>query len=92
MKKWSVKFGAWVGAAGGSLIGAVQFTFYSLTTDYMPTYMPLIFWGLFFGSVINAWRTRPGEPTKDTHKQCPQCMELVLKEAKICKHCKSSFS
>ena len=27
------------------------------------------------------------EPTPETHVKCPECAELVLKEAKLCKHC-----
>jgi hypothetical protein len=30
----------------------------------------------------------PNEPSPDTHVRCPDCQELVLKEAKVCKHCK----
>jgi hypothetical protein len=26
-------------------------------------------------------------PTRDTHVKCPDCRELVLKEANVCKHC-----
>ena len=26
-------------------------------------------------------------PTPDTHVKCPDCKELVFKEAKVCKHC-----
>ena len=26
-------------------------------------------------------------PTPETHVRCPDCKELVLKEAKVCKHC-----
>ena len=26
-------------------------------------------------------------PTPDTHVKCPDCKELVLKEARVCKHC-----
>lgn len=26
-------------------------------------------------------------PNFDTHVKCPDCAELVLKEAKVCKHC-----
>jgi len=26
-------------------------------------------------------------PTPDTHVKCPDCAELVLAEAKVCKHC-----
>jgi hypothetical protein len=25
--------------------------------------------------------------TPDTHVKCPDCAELVLKEARVCKHC-----
>lgn len=26
-------------------------------------------------------------PSPDTHIKCPDCRELILKEARICKHC-----
>jgi len=26
-------------------------------------------------------------PTPETHVRCPDCAELVLKQAKVCKHC-----
>jgi hypothetical protein len=26
-------------------------------------------------------------PTPDTHVKCPDCRELVLNEANVCKHC-----
>jgi heme/copper-type cytochrome/quinol oxidase subunit 2 len=26
-------------------------------------------------------------PSPDTHVKCPDCAELVLKEARVCKHC-----
>jgi len=26
-------------------------------------------------------------PTPETHVKCPDCKELVLKEARVCKHC-----
>jgi hypothetical protein len=26
-------------------------------------------------------------PTPDTHVKCPDCAELVLREARVCKHC-----
>ena len=28
-----------------------------------------------------------GTPTPDTHVKCPDCRELILKDARICKHC-----
>ena len=27
-------------------------------------------------------------PNSDTHVKCPDCSELVLKEARVCKHCR----
>lgn len=32
-------------------------------------------------------RNRPARPTPATHVKCPACKELVLKEARVCKHC-----
>lgn len=26
-------------------------------------------------------------PTPDTHVKCPDCAELVMREARVCKHC-----
>lgn len=26
-------------------------------------------------------------PTPDTHVKCPDCAELILRDAKVCKHC-----
>jgi hypothetical protein len=43
---------------------------------------PLI--GLIF--LLLAGRREEG-PTPDTHVKCPDCKELVLKDARKCKHC-----
>lgn len=29
----------------------------------------------------------PNAPTPETHIRCPDCRELILKEARVCKHC-----
>ena len=29
----------------------------------------------------------PDRPTPATHVRCPECKELVLKDATLCKHC-----
>lgn len=31
--------------------------------------------------------TAPGMPSPDTHVRCPDCRELVLHDARVCKHC-----
>ena len=33
-----------------------------------------------------AWAVSSG-PTPDTHVKCPDCKELILKQAHVCKHC-----
>jgi uncharacterized paraquat-inducible protein A len=30
---------------------------------------------------------KPVEPTPQTHMRCPDCRELVRKDANVCKHC-----
>lgn len=30
---------------------------------------------------------RPSGPSPSTHVKCPDCRELVLKDARVCKHC-----
>jgi Na+/H+-dicarboxylate symporter len=32
-------------------------------------------------------RIDPNAPSPATHVKCPDCKELVLKEANVCKHC-----
>lgn len=39
-----------------------------------------------FGSSRGGSKQAAG-PTPDTHVKCPDCAELVLKEARVCKHC-----
>jgi len=29
----------------------------------------------------------PNAPTPDTHIKCPDCAELIKREAKVCRHC-----
>ena len=41
-----------------------------------------------FGLVaVLVMRNLKGAPTAATHVKCPDCRELVLKEARVCKHC-----
>lgn len=37
--------------------------------------------------LLPSLRSTPGGPTPDTHVKCPDCAELVLREARVCKHC-----
>ncbi len=55
------------------------------------------FLGLFFSlislivvialpSKVEPVQAAPG-PTPETHVKCPDCRELVLRDARVCKHC-----
>lgn len=37
--------------------------------------------------VLPSKKQDPNAPTPDSHVRCPDCKELVLKEARVCKHC-----
>lgn len=43
--------------------------------------------GFVFVLVLRDLATQPGQPTPETHVHCPDCRELVLKDARKCKHC-----
>jgi hypothetical protein len=54
----------------------------------------LLGWSIIGWLVALIWAAsgRPGTsepigPTPDTHIKCPDCAELIRREAKICKHC-----
>lgn len=36
-------------------------------------------------------RKDPNAPTPETHVRCPDCRELVLRDARVCKHCRCSL-
>jgi hypothetical protein len=41
---------------------------------------------LIYGASSGRRSSEP-HPTRSTHLRCPQCRELVLNEARLCKHC-----
>ncbi len=43
--------------------------------------------GFVFLLVLPSKATAPGQPTPQTHVKCPDCRELVLRDARKCKHC-----
>jgi len=42
---------------------------------------------IFLAVSADLSRQAEARPTKATHVKCPDCAELILKEAKVCKHC-----
>jgi hypothetical protein len=47
----------------------------------------LVFSPLALIAVLVLPKLDPNAPTPETHLRCPDCKELVLKEARVCKHC-----
>lgn len=43
--------------------------------------------GFVFVLVLRDLSAGPNEPTPETHVRCPDCKELVRKDASKCKHC-----
>lgn len=37
--------------------------------------------------ILPSQKRDPSAPSPTTHVRCPDCKELVLKEARVCKHC-----
>jgi hypothetical protein len=56
-------------------------------------FVNLIFGWTVIGWIICAvWASgkdieEPKIPVEQTHRKCPDCAELILKEARVCKHC-----
>lgn len=48
-------------------------------------FTPLV--GFVFLLVLPSKAIAPGHPTPETHVKCPECRELVLRDARKCKHC-----
>lgn len=40
----------------------------------------------WWGWIAFNWKSGD-KPNPDTHVRCPECRELVLREASLCKHC-----
>lgn len=38
-------------------------------------------------AILGKSETGSQEPSPDTHVKCPDCRELILKDARVCKHC-----
>lgn len=50
---------------------------------------PLI--GFIFALAADDHKNVVVQPNEETHKKCPYCAELILKDAKKCKHCGSEI-
>lgn len=43
---------------------------------------------MIYGVLERRYRQQEGEkPTPRTHVRCPDCAELIMRQARICKHC-----
>ena len=57
-------------------------------------YLPALFVTIPLHIIVAALQQRkdPEQPTPDTHVRCPDCRELVRKDARLCKHCRTQLT
>jgi hypothetical protein len=80
------------GATGLLAVGNIRKELDPGIAQYLGTFIiPVLlgWWGKIALDRANAAASQHPVPTPDTHVRCPDCKELVLKEAKVCKHCQA---
>jgi hypothetical protein len=57
-------------------------------------YLPALFVTIPLHIIVAVLEQRkdPAQPTPDTHVRCPDCREVVRKDARICKHCRTQLT
>ena len=88
-RKWTKNL-AMVGQVIGMLLGTSQDNFYGMHSiaDFAGLLghgIPFAIIGAIIGLVVDYFAK--SKPNEDTHVKCPDCRELVLKDARKCKHC-----
>ncbi len=80
----------WIGCAIGVGVGAARMgrngVGWALLALLISPLLGVIFLAIA-GTVKEEAAAAPDAPTPLTHVRCPDCRELVLKEARLCKHC-----
>ena len=85
-----------VGYALGMLMGTNRDNYFGLNDIY--DVAELVGWGFPYGIIglLLGWAVDKllykFIPNVDTHVKCPDCRELVLKDARKCKHCGSALT
>ena len=88
-KKWTKNI-AIAGQVIGMLLGTSQDNFYGMhsVSDFaflVGAGIPFAIIGAIIGLILDYFSK--SKPNEDTHVKCPDCRELVLKDARKCKHC-----
>ena len=88
-KRWTKNL-AITGQVIGILLGTSQNNFYGVHNigDFVWLLghgIPFAIIGAIIGLVVDYFAK--DKPNEDTHVKCPDCRELVLKDARKCKHC-----
>jgi hypothetical protein len=88
-KKWTKNL-ALVGQVIGMLLGTSQDNFYGLhdIADFAGLLghgVPFAIIGTVIGFFVDYYSNT--KTNEDTHVKCPDCRELVLKDARKCEHC-----
>jgi hypothetical protein len=88
-KKWTTNL-AIAGEVIGILIGTSLPNFYGMhsISDFAYLFgvgIPFAIIGALIGLVIDYFVK--AQPNENTHVRCPDCKELVIRDARKCKHC-----
>ena len=77
-------------------LGTLIYFFPALIGKHSNNAQAILILNLFLGWTLVGWvvalvwaaaKPRADEATPETHAQCPDCAELVRREARVCKHC-----
>lgn len=91
-KKWTKNL-AIAGQVIGMLIGTIGNNYWMSSiedfAELLGRGIPFAILSAIIGLVIDYYNN--SKPNFDTHVKCPDCRELVLKDARKCKHCGCSL-
>jgi len=88
-KKWTKSITI-AGQVTGMLLGTSQDNFYGMHSiaDFAFLFgsgIPFAIIGALIGLVVDYFVK--AQPNEESHVKCPDCRELILKDARKCKHC-----
>ena len=94
MKTLAIALFLLAGGAGILGIGNMQKAIDPGIAEYFGTFIVpvlLAWWGKIALDKANVAAAKNPVPTPNTHIRCPDCRELVLKDARVCKHCQAKL-
>ena len=86
-KKWTKNL-AIIGQIVGMFIGTTKNHYWMTSSadfaEIVGFGVPYAIIGALIGLIVDIYKAQPNE---ESHVKCPDCRELILKDARKCKHC-----